>query len=171
MRARWSCLAAAVLVVSATVARAQPVRAGDRAPEIDLPTLEGGRLPLSSLRGHPVVLSFWGTWCPPCRDEFPALMRAYQAFAPGGLRVLGVNGRDQERRTKDVHAFVETFGVTFPIVLDERGRARRAYGLIGLPTTVFIDSGGVVQRVHIGPIGRASLDSGISAITAPRTRL
>ena len=171
MRPRWAFLSAAALVLSATVASAQPVRGGDRAPEIDLPTLDGARLPLSSLRGHPVIVSFWNTWCPPCRDEFPALVRAYQTLGPGGLRVLGVNGRDQERRTKDVQTFVEAFGVTFSIVLDERGRARRAYGLLGLPTTVFIDSGGVVQRVQIGPIDDKTLASGISAIYAPRMKL
>ena len=168
MRPRWAFLSAAALVLSATVASAQPVRGGDRAPEIDLPTLDGARLPLSSLRGHPVIVSFWNTWCPPCRDEFPALMRAYQTFGPGGLRVLAVNGRQQERRTKDVQKFVDEFGVTFSIVLDVRGRTRETYGIIGLPTTFFIDSGGVVQRVNIGPLDAASLASGIAAIQAPR---
>ena len=69
---------------------------------------------------------------------------------------------------KNVQEFVDEFGVTFQIALDARGRARRNYGLVGLPTTVFIDSGGVVKRVHIGPIDREELAKGISAIRSPR---
>ena len=161
-------LLAAALVLPVSASLAQPVRAGAPAPEIDLPTLDGGRVLLSRLRGHPVVVSFWGTWCPPCRSEFPELVKAHQTYGPDGLYVLGVNGRDQELRTKHVQQFVDEFAVKFQIALDERGRARRNYGLVGLPTTVFIDSGGVVKRVHIGPIDREELARGISAIRSPR---
>ena len=156
-----------MLALAAPAARAQIVRRGTPAPEIDLPALAGGRVQLSKLRGHPVILSFWGTFCPPCRDEFPELVRAHAAHASAGLRMVGVNGRDQEWSTKDVKKFVDEFAVPFVVALDQRGRARRAYGVVGLPTTVFIDSGGVVHRVHIGPIGREALDRGIAAILPP----
>lgn len=158
----------AALMWNTATATAQPVRVGAPAPEIDLPALDGGRVLLSGLRGHPVVISFWGTWCPPCRSEFPELVRAFETHGPAGLEIIGVNGRDQERRTKDVQKFVDEFGVTFHIALDQRGKARRTYGLIGLPTTVFVDSGGVVQRVHIGPLSAADLAEGISAIRSTR---
>ena len=167
MKLLWPCVIAAALVLPVSAPQAQPVRAGAPAPEIDLPALGGGRVLLSKLRGHPVVVSFWGTWCPPCRSEFPELVQAHQRYGPDGLYVLGVNGRDQELRTKNVQQFVDEFGVKFQIALDERGRARRNYGLVGLPTTVFIDSGGVVKRVHIGPIDREELVKGISAIRSP----
>ncbi len=168
MTSRWLGIATVLLALAAPPATAQLARAGAPAPEIDLPALDGGRVLLSALRGHPVVVSFWGTWCPPCRSEFPELVRAHQTYGPAGVRVIGVNGRDQELRTKDVQQFVNEFAVTFPIALDARGRSRRTYGLIGLPTTVFIDSGGVVRRVHIGPIDRDGLNTGIAAITTPR---
>src|SRR5688572_12586460 len=99
----------AMLALAASAAGAQPVRQGAPAPEIDLPALAGGRVQLSKLRGHPVVVSFWGTYCPPCRDEFPELVRAHAAHAAAGLHVLGVNGRDQEWSTKDVKKFVDEF--------------------------------------------------------------
>jgi cytochrome c biogenesis protein CcmG, thiol:disulfide interchange protein DsbE len=155
------------LVLAASAASAQAVRPGAPAPEIDLPALAGGRVQLSTLRGHPVVVSFWSTWCPPCRTEFPELVRAQRTHGPAGLYVLGVNGRDQELRTKDVQKFVAEFSVPFPIALDQRGRARRAYQIFGLPTTLFIDSGGVVRRIHRGPISGPELDRGIAEILPP----
>jgi thiol-disulfide isomerase/thioredoxin len=154
----------ALLVLSASSIRAQPVAPGARAPEIDLPTLAGGRVKLSMLRGHPTVVTFWGTYCPPCRDEFPELIKAYQIHAPAGLGVLGVNGRDQEYSTQDVQKFVDQFSVPFTIALDKRGKARNDFRILGLPTTVFIDTGGVIRRIHRGPIDRVGLDSGIAAI-------
>lgn len=152
------------LALAASTAGAQSVGLAERAPELDLPRLGGGRVQLSTLRGHPVVLSFWGTWCPPCRSEFPDLVRAHEQHGAAGLVVVGVNGRDQEYSTKDVTKFVTEFAVPFPIALDERGRMRQAFHIVGLPTTVFIDSTGVVRAMHIGPITRAELESGIAAI-------
>lgn len=157
-------LTAVALALAASTASAQYVRLGAPAPEIDLPSLSGGRVQLSKLRGHPVIVLFWSTWCPSCRSDFPELVRAYQSHHATGLVLLGVNGRDQEYSTNAVRKFVNEFSVPFETVLDERGRARDAFLIIGLPTTVFIDSAGVVRRVGIGPISRATLDSGIATI-------
>lgn len=149
-------------------AEAQRVGVGNRAPDIDLPTLNGGRIKLSKLRDHPVVLSFWGTWCPPCRDEFPELVRLHTKHADDGLIIVAINGRDQELSTKDVQRFVEAFSVSFPVALDKRGSVRRAYRIEGQPTTIFIDSTGVIRKVHVGRINRDELDEGISLILPRR---
>ena len=154
--------------LAATSVTARAVRQGAPAPEIDLPTLAGGRVQLSKLRGHPVVVSFWGSWCPPCRSEFPELVRAHREYGPAGLTVVGVNGRDQELSTKDVQRFVAEFSVPFEVALDKRGWSRQAYLIRGLPTTVFVDSGGVIQRIHRGPISREELDRGIATILPSR---
>jgi thiol-disulfide isomerase/thioredoxin len=159
--------AVVMLIVAVSNLPAQPVSAGRRAPEIDLPTLAGGRIELSKLRGHPVIVSFWGTWCPPCRVEFPELIEVHTRHADRGLQVVAVNGRDQERSTKDVQQFVDAFAVGFPVALDRRGSVRRAYRIVGQPTTVFIDSYGIVRRSHTGLINRAELDSGIALILPP----
>jgi len=152
------------LSLSPTVALAQKAGRGTAAPEIDLPTLAGGRVKLSALRGHPVVVTFWGTWCPPCREEFPELVAAQKKHRDSGLVVVAVNQLDQELSTKAVERFVTEFGVDFPVALDKRGRTRRTFRLVGLPTTVFLDAAGVIQVVHPGPISRAELGTAIAAI-------
>lgn len=152
-----------LLCLTAT-ADAQPVKIGKRPPEIDLPTLKGERVKLSKLHGRPVVVSFWGTWCPPCRTEFPELIRLHEKHSQAGLYVLAVNGRDQEKTTKDVQRFVDFFAVPFTVALDKRGSVRRAYRIEGQPTTVFIDSSGVVRGVHTGLINREELERGIALI-------
>jgi thiol-disulfide isomerase/thioredoxin len=164
----WNRMMVAAVALVASSAGAQPVGPGARAPEIDLPSLAGGRVQLSKLRGHAVVVSFWGTWCPPCRDEFPELVRLQAAHGAAGLFVLAVNGRDQETSTKNVQSFVDEFSAPFRVALDERGRARRAFLIQGLPTTVFIDSGGVVRRVHRGAITRDGLEAGLATILSTK---
>jgi cytochrome c biogenesis protein CcmG, thiol:disulfide interchange protein DsbE len=155
----------AVLALAlAAPASAQRVRVGGPAPEIDLPALGGGRVQLSKLRGHPVVVSFWTTWCPSCRTEFPDLVRAQQTHGPAGLKIVGVNGRNQELSTKDVQKFVDEFSLPFPVALDQRGRALQAFRILGLPTMVFVDSGGVIRQIHRGPISHEDLDRAIAAI-------
>lgn len=134
------------------------------APEIDLPTLAGGRTKLSKLRGHPVVITFWGTWCPPCRDEFPALVSAYQKYRAAGLEVIAVNQRDQEINTKEVEEFVKAYSVEFTVALDPRGRSRRDFRLVVLPTTVFVDAEGLMQTIHSGPLGARELARGLETI-------
>ena len=162
---RFLCGAA---LLSADVTGAQVLAIGSPAPEIDLPVLTGGRLSLSGQRGHPVIVSFWGTWCPPCKAEFPQLVRVHREYAATGLQVLAVNGLDQESSTKVIHKFVQRYGATFPVLLDERGAMRQVYHIPGLPMTVFIDSAGVVRRVHSGPISVTELNAGV-ALIAPRS--
>ena len=160
----WLPLALSALLLSPVAASPQQIAKGTPAPEIDLPTLEGGRVKLSALRGHPVVVTFWGTWCPPCREEFPELVAAHRKYREAGLEVLAVNQRDQELRTSDIQAFVKEFSVEFTVALDQRGRSRRTFRLIGLPTTVFVDAAGMIQQVHIGPINPNDLARGLSLI-------
>jgi thiol-disulfide isomerase/thioredoxin len=159
----WPLLALLTLALTAA-AGAQEIAPGKPAPEIDLPTLEGGRVKLSALRGHPVVVSFWGTWCPPCKEEFPELVAAHRKYREAGLEVLAVNQRDQELRTSDVEAFVKDYGVEFTVALDPRGKSRRSYRLIALPTTVFIDAAGIIQRLNSGPLSRLELTRGLATI-------
>jgi peroxiredoxin len=163
---RAGVIAAFAFVASA--AGAQPVKPGARAPNIDLPALTGSRVELSKLRGHPVVVFFWATWCAPCRAEFPEFVKLHQQYDSAGLRVLGVNGFDQELSTKAVQQFIDSLAVSFPIALDTRGQTLRAFRIVHIPTTVFIDSAGVIQHVHQDVISREELERGVATILKSR---
>ena len=92
------------------------------------------------------------------------LIKAQAKYADRGLLVLGVNGRDQERSTRDVQQFVDLFPVSFVVALDKYGSTRRAYRIVGQPTTVFIDASGIVRQVHTGLISHEELEEGIALI-------
>jgi len=156
--------AGAALVVLASAAPAQSPRVGSVAPEINYKTLEGKRVRLSELRGHPVVVTFWGSWCPPCREEFPALEAAHRRYNQTGLEVLAVNQTSQEIREAHVRKFIAEFPVSFPVLLDKVGSSNRTWQLIGLPTTVFIDSAGVIRQINWGPLPAGELDRGLATI-------
>ena len=161
-------VAAVMLALAASAAGAQSVKAGARAPEIDLPVLTGGRVKLAALRGHPVVVAFWQTWCPSCRSEFPELIKANAAYAAAGLVVVGINDPMQEHSggdgAKHVKLFVDELAVPFQIALDKNGRTRDRFGILTLPTTVFIDADGVVRTINRGPTSRDELERGLATI-------
>ena len=133
------------------------------APDFTLKTLAGDTLSLSHLRGHPVFLNFWATWCKPCRGEMSDIIAAYDAHHTAGLEVLAINLTDQERM-KDVRSFVQELQLPFPVLLDQKGKVRKRYGLRGVPTSVFIDTLGVVRLVNIGPITRENIQRGLAEI-------
>lgn len=143
--------AAAPAVVPAATAASLPVGPleGQLAPDFDLADPNGARTRLSSLRGRVVAINFWATWCPACQQELPALAEAYRQFAQRGVIVLGVDLREEAGA---VTAFAGSFGLEFPLLLDADGSVSNAYRVLGIPTTVFLDSAGVVRARHIGPL-------------------
>ncbi len=139
----------------------QAVRVGSPAPGFTLPDLDGDPLSLNMFRGDVVLINFWTTWCPPCREEMPALQEAYENYQDKGFTVLAVNWT-QVDDPEQVEPFVRELGLTFPILLDERGEVSEGlYNLLGLPTSVFVDRGGNVREIFIGPLQLDSLDARI----------
>lgn len=127
---------------------------GFRAPEFVLLNLEGEEVSLSDSSGQLVLINFWATWCPPCREELPAIQATYQNS--DDLVVLGVNF--QEGLT-NVKSFVEQEGLTFPVLLDEEGRLALLYRVRSLPTSFFLNPDGIITTVHIGPMTANDVDN------------
>ncbi|HET7010343.1 MAG TPA: TlpA disulfide reductase family protein [Anaerolineales bacterium] len=176
-RDRWFPITAVVLLAGGawTAASAVPAStvtggripspgAGFLAPDFHVETLEGDVLTLSDLRGRPVVVNFWATWCPPCRAEMPALEAAYREHAPEGLEIVGLNATSQDS-VSAVGTFVDELGLTFPIGLDPTGVVQRLYQIRAFPTTFFIDREGTILEVVIGgPLAEAHLRSILSEL-------
>lgn len=147
---------------------------GRMAPDFALPLLTATGSPrrvlaLHTLRGRPVVVNFWASWCAPCRAETPLLVRAARTFEARGVVFLGVNVQDDPR---DAQRFLEEFHVTYPVVRDASDRTMRAYDIIGLPTTLFIGRDGRVQGERIGgftgPEGEKALWERLSQLAGVR---
>jgi peroxiredoxin len=153
----------AALLTAARPGTAQKAQVGAVAPDFRLQALAGDTATLAEYRGRPVLLNFWATWCRPCRAEMTDLVAAYDAHRDQDLRVLAINLTDQESM-KDVRAFVRELQMPFPVLLDTKGKVRRGYALRGVPTSVFIDSSGVVRVVNPGPITRELIERGLAAI-------
>lgn len=136
---------------------------GDKAPGFSVKGLDGQTYTLAELAGKPVVLNFWGTFCLPCKEEMPALQRQAEKWAPLGVVVVGMNlGED----AATVSSFIEEYGISFPIYMDEDDKIRKQYGVSQYPTTFFIQSDGTVNRIKIGKMDEAYIEEAIAALLA-----
>lgn len=119
------------------------------APDFDLQLFSGGSFRLSEQRGNPVVVNFWASWCPPCRQEAPALERAWRRYRDRGVVVIGVDIWDAEQ---DARGFLRELGITYPNGPDPGGKIVVDYGLTGIPETFFVRPDGTMARRWIGPL-------------------
>ncbi len=122
---------------------------GDRVPDFELQDLDGNPMRLSQFRGHPVIVDFWATWCPPCRKQIPELKDLYTRYhKTRGLVVIGVAcDTIQGDGIREIEPFVRRFKINYPILLANQPVVD-SFGVEALPTTLFIGPDGrVVQRV------------------------
>ncbi len=161
--ARWLLLLAAVAGACSGPGSAAPggVLVGNRAPDFTLESLQGNPVSLSDYRGHVVLVNLWATWCTPCRAEIPDLEAAYRAHKADGLVVLGVNIQGSRQ---EVQAFVQEFGITYPILLDTTGKLLNDYRVRGLPTSMLIDRKGVIQVRHLGVLNARQLEEYLAPV-------
>ncbi|MFQ5859088.1 MAG: TlpA family protein disulfide reductase, partial [Anaerolineae bacterium] len=128
---------------------------GDEAPGFRLEALDGGTLSLDDLKGRTVLVNFWATWCNWCKYELPALQAVHEKYQDDGLVVVGV---DVEEPRALVEAYVQRYGVSFPVVLDVEGATAEAYRVRGLPMTYFVDRNGAIVRVQRGAMREDELE-------------
>lgn len=134
---------------------------GQPAPDFSLEILHNGekgdRIRLAALRGQPVILDFWATWCKPCQIGAPALDRVYRRMREKGVIVVGVNTSDPQGREM-AGEFAEAKKLTYPIVFDDDDRVAAQYGVMTLPTIVVIDAEGKVVAIRTGIADEGQLE-------------
>lgn len=155
-RRRWVALAAVLVLAAAFAAGVRHMQqavanrpqVGRPAPEFTLSRLDGEPVRLADLRGRVVLLNFWASWCPPCREETPALQAFYERY---GDRVAyyGINVAEP---VDTVRRFLTEFGVTYPVLLDREREVTRRYGVTAFPETWWIDRDGVARVHWVGPM-------------------
>jgi cytochrome c biogenesis protein CcmG, thiol:disulfide interchange protein DsbE len=141
--------------------------AGERRvmPELVMTQLDGGTWRMAEHRGQVVLVNYWATWCGPCWEETPGLVRLSRELGPEGLAVVGVS-IDEGGREK-VKKFVDDFGVTYPVVLPER-MAHVEFGLEGVPTTILVDKQGRVAKSYVGAVRQRDFETDVRVLLAER---
>ncbi len=156
---RTLALAAALAGMTATAALAVP-HAGDVAPAFALPEAGGGTISLAALKGKPVYLNFFASWCGPCNEEAPAVNELYKKYHPRGLAIVGINELENESKAE---AFAQKYRWPFAVAVDG-GDTGKDYGVVGLPVHVFIDRNGKVSTLRLGEMQTGEIEDAIKKI-------
>jgi cytochrome c-type biogenesis protein len=143
-----------------------PVQVGKAAPNFTLTDVDGHTVSLSQLKGKPVLISFWASWCVPCRDELPLIRDEYRAHRDQGLTVVAIDFGDESAST--VRTFWKSMGLEPEPFLDPDGRASRAYGVAlsssGLPVSVLVARDGTVSSYEPFPLTKDFLDPALQKV-------
>ena len=139
-----------------------PVQVNFAAPELTLTDSQGVTRSLTAYRGEVVLVNLWATWCPPCKEEMPALQSLYNKYVDRGFTVIAVNDGDP---TADVLQFIEDYQLTFPVWLDPTYiGTEQAFKTANLPSSFVIDRNGTVRLMWVGGISKRMLDKYVPAI-------
>lgn len=137
---------------------------GFPAPDFTWTDAQGKEVKLSDLKGKPVFINFWATWCPPCRAEMPDIQKFYEKTNKE-VTVLAVNLTYSEKSEQDIAQFISEGGYTFPILLDQKGLLAQKYLIRAIPTSFFIDDQGVIRNKYTGALNIEKINSIIADIT------
>ena len=158
-------LVARVLHANSVVTRAPAVSANpNAAPDFTIQIWNGApgeKIHLAALKGKPVVVNFWGSWCIPCAAEAPLLSAAAKNYAAQGVVFIGVAWQSPE---SDARAFIRQHGITYPCGPDDSGDILTNFGITGMPQTVLIDRSGIVVRHFRGPITADTFGPAVAAL-------
>ncbi|MFN2251738.1 MAG: TlpA family protein disulfide reductase [Anaerolineae bacterium] len=130
------------------------VQIGAEAPDFTLTTLDGETVALSDYRGTPVLISFWASWCGPCRAELPELDRAARQYAPDDIAILTVNSGDTTAQARQTLA---NAGADVTVLMDFESQVARQYGISSIPTAILVDSDGVIRHIKFGSLSEGGI--------------
>jgi peroxiredoxin len=137
---------------------------GETVPDFELSTLVGGRqVRLSALRGSPVLINFWATWCAPCKQEMPLIVEQYNWNKGRGLRVLAIDTLANDN-IDDMQAFAKKFNMNFDVLVDKTDAVSSGWQVMGLPTTFFVKPDGTIAKVHVGQMTADQLKENMKLI-------
>ena len=154
----------AVLAWGLKKVQAGPVSSG-MAPDFTLTSFDGRTLTLSELRGQVVIINFWASWCPPCREEAAYLEQTWRKYKDKGVIFVGVDWVDTE---KEALAYMKEFDLTYFNGPDIGTRIAQAYNIQGVPETFYVAKNGELRGVHIGPLKSPELDDKIDELLAEK---
>ena len=155
---------AAVAVSELLLYRARSARSPSDvdAPAFSLPDVNGKQTSLASLKGRVVALNFWATWCGPCREEIPELAKVYDAHRGQCFEMLGVAEESGPR--EQVAAAAQRFGINYPVLLDDEGKAGDAFRIPAYPRTFLIDARGRIRKVFQGAVERDDVERALAPL-------
>jgi cytochrome c biogenesis protein CcmG/thiol:disulfide interchange protein DsbE len=159
LRALVAFAAALSLVPAAALAVPQP---GQPVPALSLPSPDGKTISLSALRGKPVYVNFFASWCGPCNEEAPSIGTLRRKYAKNGLQVVGIDELDAPGQAAK---FQTKFADPYSLVgIDDSGVTGRAFGAVAMPVHVFIDRNGTVRTYRIGEMNPAQIEAAIKGV-------
>ncbi|KXZ24137.1 thiol-disulfide oxidoreductase ResA [Bacillus nakamurai] len=137
------------------------VQVNKPAANFKLTQLNGEPIELKQLKGKAVLVNFWGSWCEPCKNEMPSIQEAYNHYKKDKFEIVAVNVQESDIAVK---SFMKSYGLSFPIALDKEGEVYRSWEIFNLPTSVFINPDGIIERNYEGEMSMNQLDQWIRDI-------
>jgi cytochrome c biogenesis protein CcmG/thiol:disulfide interchange protein DsbE len=131
------------------------------APDVGGQGLDGGQHAIADARGHVLVVNVWATWCGPCQDELPAIVRVAHTYAGRGVRFLGLDYADDSAQARE---WVRRYGMPYPSISDPSGRFADDLGFVGLPDTYIVDRNGTIRYWLAGAIDDPSEEKAFTAL-------
>lgn len=135
------------------------VQVNKPAANFKLAQLNGESIELKQLKGKAVLVNFWGSWCEPCKHEMPSMQDAYNHYKKDKFEIVAVNVQESDIAVK---SFTKSYGLSFPIALDKE--VYRSWEIFNLPTSVFINPNGTIERTYEGEMSMKQLDQWIRDI-------